>query len=300
MMVNRFDSFSSSVTDAIESNKEVNCEVNGDLAYDEALQIALDLSRTSTSRPLSSSSSLSTSHPQGIRHRMERYQDILSPNLVRLLEDSLAVINRNNQRHAANAPAAIVMQSTDDYTGAFTHSLPRQQWLEQLEQLTTTHYVALQIIGPHDTLGGTIRDMQQEVAGHPIMTAIIRAHGKSDRLSFGRNNHYRHPTANDFAPLDPRASILFMACRTGQNLAKRVAALQPRPVFACIDSISDPILTPCCDEHGYGLIAFNIADKMVARRFERQGDSVIESHPCCCCAPQKVTIHHPSKEGRLT
>ncbi len=265
--------------------------VNGSLSYEAALQAAMDESReaatqelqirnrrdSSSSSSSSSSSALSVRRPSGILQRMEQYQEVLPQRLVRILQDSMQLIERGNQRHAANAPAAIVIQSIWDMNG----SMEKRTWLTQLEQLTKTYYVALQIMGSHDTLGATIREMQNEVAGHPIMTAIIKAHGDSNNILFGKN--YNRPVASDFAPLDPSASIIFEACMAGQKLARRVAAVQPRQVFASIDETSDAVITSCCAEHGCGLISFmdrKGENTMVARRFERKNATVMESYPC--------------------
>ncbi len=289
--------------------------VHGGLTDDEMLQTALN-SLTANTYLLSAlaeppsfpsspsptmSSTQSTSHLQGIRRRIEQYRNVMSLNSVRLLEDSLAIINQNNQRHTANAPAAIIIQATSFTYHALgdASQLILLEQLKQLEQLTKTHYVALQIIGSRDTLGDTIREIQRELVGHPIMTAIIMAHGAPNAMDFGDSNgtnFYQYPTASDFAPLEPHASIVFVACSTGQDLARRVAALQPRHVFACIDRANSHVFTPCCDKHGYGLIALNGYGEMIARRFEQQNGCVIESNPCCA-TPSRIAA---AQQQRLT
>src|SRR5437016_4263996 len=87
-----------------------------------------------------------------------------------------------------------------------------------------------------DMHGRQIHNIAKELSGRSIMTLVIRAHGSEDFIDLGKNNKYtiNNVAAGDFALLDPKATIIFESCLVGCNLAKRVANIQSRHVFAFI------------------------------------------------------------------
>ncbi len=210
-------------------------------------------------------------HTLRLRH-LQQYT--LSPRLQSLMETSLALIQRSNQLHDASAPAAVILQAASDHN----HVLSSTIFLPQLAELAKTHYISIRILNNKANIAATLQEIQQELENRPILTLLIRAHGGSNQLTFSDNHFYaiHDVRAEDFASLDQRASIILFSCLAGQGLAKKIAAVQPRPVFAAMQSINQGFITPCCPTHGQGLFAFTSTGEMMAKRLQRH----TESAPC--------------------
>ncbi len=207
--------------------------------------------------------------------RMRQYRDEMPTALIALMEKSLLLLERSNRVHGENAPAAVIFQAASDSSGVMCSSV----WISHLEQLAATHYVALHILGSHENFGAAIREAKQEVGSRNIMTLLVRAHGSRMSLEFGRSYQYTTTDvqASDFACLDPRASIILCACKTGLGLAPCIAAVQPRAVFAAIDDIISAYFTPCCEAHGHGMFAFGLRWRQIAKKFQRHEDVVFDT-----------------------
>ncbi len=215
--------------------------------------------------------------------RMRQYRHMMPKALIALMEKSLLLIERSNRRHREDVPAAVILQGAFDSSGA-PCSLT---WISQLEQLAKTYYIALQILGCHENFATAIRDAKQEVGKRNIMTLLVRAHGNRTFVQFSPVSRYTTTDvrASDFACLDPRASIILSACKTGLGLAPLIAAVQPngqtRPVFAATEEMTYEYFTPCCDAHGYGMLAFDLRWRQIAKKFQRHENVVRDTNPCC-------------------
>lgn len=198
-----------------------------------------------------------------------------------ILDRCYYLIQKNNRLKSANTPAAIVLQAAFDDTGAITN----YRLIPRLEELVKTHYVALQVIGEQkEKLGDVVRKVAKELSGRAIVALIVNAHGDSDSIQLGDDNFYtiNDVTADDFTSLDVKASIIFASCYTGQNLAKKIAAVQSRVVFATTEALFESVFFPCCTEHGLGIIGFDDSEplNMVVKKYQLQGSNVTEVAPC--------------------
>ncbi len=213
--------------------------------------------------------------------RMRQYRDSMPQALIALMEKSLRLIERSNRRHREDVPAAVILQASSDHSGGFCSGV----WISQLEQLANTYYIALQILGGRENFATAIQEAKQEVGSRNIMTLIVQAHGNRTYLTFDHANRYTTAdvTASDFACLDLRASIILSACKTGLELAPRIAAMQPRPVFAAIDDVYESYFIPGCDAHGCEMLAFDSHWRQIIKKFQRYQNSVAvcETDPCC-------------------
>jgi hypothetical protein len=195
-------------------------------------------------------------------------------------EECNSLIQRSNQEKPANTAACVILQAAHDPKEMF-NSLA---FLPQLKLLATTHFIVFQLIGLQgETLGGTIRKIARDLNNRPIKSLIVRAHGDADTIAFNRNSIYSasNVKAEDFDLLDPLCSIIFDACSTGQNLAKKVAEVcHSRSVFAARDDNIGASFIPCCSDHGYGMITFDTSRNLISRRYQLLNASVIELLPC--------------------
>ncbi len=206
-------------------------------------------------------------------NHMREHQHKMSPQLVAFMERAYSLIARSNASHGPNAPAAVILQAVSDKKNAFTS----MKTFPNFTAIAKTHYVVLQVIGTHERLGTTLNEIHTQLGNRPIMALIIRAHGSPTTLQFSDTNRYsiENVCAEDFACLHPKASIIFDACLAGKQLAKKIALVQSRPVFANIDNSDDTFFTPCCTVHGYGMVAFR-NDNMVTRRLQQNDETI----PC--------------------
>ncbi len=206
-------------------------------------------------------------------NHMQKHQHEMTPQLVAFMERAYSLIARSNASHGPDIPAAVILQAVSDDN----NSISSMQFLLPFTLITKTHYVVLQVIGSQESLGTTLNEIHVQLGNRPIMTLIINAHGAPTTLWFSDTNRYsiENVCADDFTSLHPRASIILSACETGQLLAKRIASVQSRPVFANIDASSDAFFATCCTAHGYGMVAFNDSD-MVTRRLQQNEETI----PC--------------------
>lgn len=197
--------------------------------------------------------------------------------IAALVEGCRTLIQTSNRQKASNEKACVILQSTCDSVDALTSI----SILPQIALLARTHYVVFQTFNPKLTSNKFItEEIIKELEGRPIMTLIIRAHGKDDLIHLDEKRVYRTAEVReeDFRGLDPNASIIFESCCVGRDLAKRIAAIQQRPVFAAIGSISKACFISCCQEHGIGMLAYDEEGKnMIARRFQKKQETL----PCC-------------------
>ena len=197
-----------------------------------------------------------------------------------LIEKIQAIIHKNNQNKSPSCEAAVILQTSYDHNECFNNTTI----LSQLEKLAERYYLALRVIGLYgETLKESINTIAKELNGRSIMTLIIRAHGNKDSVTLGKNNFYTidNVDAEDFAPLNPNANIIFESCFTGCNLAKRIAAIQPRKVIAFPNKFNKSFLTHCCAKHGYCVVAFDKDYIQIAKIFEHAKNDITESIPCC-------------------
>lgn len=190
-----------------------------------------------------------------------------------------SLIQASNQSKPVSEPAVVVLLAAEDPDRAFAD----YRLLPSIEQLAKTHYVALQVIGNRrEKLGETINRIAKELGGRAIKTLVIKAHGERNRIQFGRNNFYTEEDvkAEDFSCLDRNASIILESCLVGQGLARKIASVQSRPVFASAKAITDCVYTYCCKEHGYGMIGFDATKNIIVKRYQQEGASITETAPC--------------------
>jgi TPR repeat protein len=197
------------------------------------------------------------------------------------MEKCASLIKINNQNKPADAKAVVILQTSCDESEAF-NSLT---FLPQVELLAKTYYLVFKIIGLRgERLGEAINKIAKELVGRSIMTLIVRAHGTNDGMQLGDENFYtlKDVNADDFESLDPSSNIILDVCRGGVNhLAKKIAVIQSRPIFAYTNTAHESFLLPCCSKHGYGVVAFDPGGNSIAKIFTYEKGGIQETTPCC-------------------
>ncbi len=224
-----------------------------------------------------------------VRHaRMRQYRQIMPKKLVALMEESLIRIERSNRLHGPHTSAAVILQAAYDPDEVMASTM----WLAQLECIAKTHYISIQIMGEHEQLGSSIRDVKHELSSRVIKALIIRAHGDTNLLAFSSTNLYRtmQARAEDFICLEQQATIYFNSCLTGLGLAERIASIQPRPVYAATERVATSFYTNCCC-HGLEMIAFTSEYKQIVKKFQQHENAVIATVPCTATDETINTIY---------
>lgn len=205
-----------------------------------------------------------------------------------VLDRCYFLIQTNNRLKPAATPAVVILQGSSDVGGA----LVTYELAYRIEELVKNHYVVLQILEQNEQLGDAVRRAAKELGDRAIVALIVRAHGDAEDIQLGKHSFYK-PTdvkKEDFACLDPKGSIILDMCEGGKSVAEKIAAVQSRAVFATPEMLYTRFFTPCCAEHGLGMVSFGASDSesinMIVKKYQLQGSRITATAPCSATAAE--------------
>lgn len=133
-------------------------------------------------------------------------------------------VNKSNDEKGLGAPIAVILTAELDCNDSLT-DLPHQFFLLKLAK---THFVVCRTIRQAS-------DIPQEIAALPkdrIELLVFNAHGSDESMGFSEHSTYDEIDPNDFLELPKNASIVLLACRTANVLAKKMANGLPQTIYA--------------------------------------------------------------------
>lgn len=162
----------------------------------------------------------------------------------------LEELKKENDKHELSketSPTALVLIAKDDYKGVF-YTAAHYFFLLNIAK---THRVAIKIIDDKNNIKSFI-DGQAKLFNKKIDLLVIEAHGSKKSMTFAKDSVFKEEDIKEdiFENISKEGKIFLNACDAGKVLAKRIADVSNKEVFAPIRWLSQSQIIYSLNQEG--------------------------------------------------